>query len=289
MQAFPSVAETRQIILLQKEIPPLPLIAQRILSLPPDADVGELAALIEKAPEIAARLIGLANSAYFGWPGGVRTVYDAVYKVLGIKLVKSLVIGMALGSAFEAGKCPGFRPERYWFTAVVTAQMTQGLFPLLPFSRSCDLGNVHMNGLLHNLGIVVLAHVFPLELSGALSPAPGADVPSSTERIRSAIGVDHMTAGGWLARKWHLPRDIVCVMEHHKDPGYRGEFWPLSMLVGYCERRARHLYATGDVGSESPVEALLGIGEEAQERMRRTLEGQLEEIRSMVSLMATGE
>jgi HD-like signal output (HDOD) protein len=289
MQSLTCPAEVRRKILLQKEIPPLPLIAQRILSLAPDAEVSELARIIEQSPEIAARLIGMANAAYFGWPGGVRTIYDAIYKVLGIKLVKSLLIGMAMGDAFDVKKCRGFRPERYWFTAVVTAQLAQGLFPFLPQSMQYELENVHMDGLLHNFGIAVLAHLFPLELSRAFAGPPGDEVPPTTERIRTAMGVDQMQAGGWLARKWHLPRNIVLVMEHHKEPGYRGDFWPIVMLVAYCERGAQRLFSVGDMGREPETEALLGFGETAVDKIRRTIEGQLEELKTMVALMASGE
>lgn len=284
-----STTQIRQRILLQKEIPPLPLTARKILCMPPDAEVSELADIIEKAPEIAARLLGMANAAYFGWPGGVWTVYDAIYKVLGIKLVKSLVTGMALSEAFDVKKCRGFKPERYWFTAVVTAQLAQGLFPYLPSSLRWELDNVHMNGLLHNLGISVLAHIFPREMSRAFSLPIEEEALPTTERIRAILGVDQMQAGAWIARKWHLPRDIFCVMEHYKDPGYRGDFWSVALLVGYCERRAQRLFATGDMGHEPESEALLGIGDAAMQKMRLTIEGQLEELNAMVSLMATGE
>lgn len=289
MQTVATPAEVRQKILLQKEIPPLPLIAQRILSLSPDAEVSELAGLIEQSPEIAARLIGTANAAYFGWPGGVRTISDAIYKVLGIKLVKSLVIGLAMGNAFDIAGCRGFKPERYWFTAVVTAQLAQGLFSSLPQPMRCGLENVHMDGLLHNLGIAVLAHLFPGELSRALLRPPADRVPPTTERIRTAVGVDQMQAGGWLARKWHLPRNIVLAMEHHKDLGYRGDCWPVVLLVAYGERRAQQLCASGDMGCEPELEALLGLEEKAVDRMRLKIGGQFEELKAMVDLMAGGE
>jgi HD-like signal output (HDOD) protein len=198
-------------------------------------------------------------------------------------------MGMALSDAFDVKKCRGFKPERYWFTAVVSAQLAQGLFPYLSSSLRCELDNVHMNGLLHNLGIAVLAHTYPLEMSRALSWPVDEPVPPTTERIRTVLGVDQMQAGAWIARKWHLPRDIFCVMEQHKDPAYRGDFWSVALLVGYCERRAQRLFATGDLGHEPESEALLGIGEAALEKMRLTIEGQLEELNAMVSLMATGE
>jgi HD-like signal output (HDOD) protein len=289
MEALVSAAEVRQRILLLREIPPMPLIAQKILCMSPDADMSELADTIEKAPDIAARLLGMANAAYFGWPGGVRTIYDAIYKVLGIKLVKSFVLGLAFSEVFDIRKCRQFRPDQYWFTAMVTAQLSQALLPTLDASLREEIDNVHLNGLLHNLGITVLAHLFPSELSQAFSLPFDEETPSVTDKIRTVLGMDHAQAGGWLARKWHLPRDIVCVMEHHKEADYRGDFWPIVLQVGYAERQAVRLFTDGVVKREPEFEALLGIGEASWEKIQWSLDRQLEDLHAMASLMATGE
>jgi HD-like signal output (HDOD) protein len=289
MQAPISAAEVRQKILLLKEIPPMPFIAQKILCMSPDAEVAELAATIEQSPEIAARLLGMANAAYFGWPGGVRTVFDAIYKVLGIKLVKSIVLGIALSKVFDVKRCRGFQSDQYWFTAMVTAQFSQVLFPTLDANLRQEIDNIHLNGLLHNLGIPILAHLFPEELSLAFSRPVAVAAGSTTERIRAVLGIDQTQAAGWLSRKWHLPRDIVCVMERHKDPAYRGDFWPIVSLVGYCERLAQEVFLAGVFTREPDCEALLGIGDPAMERLCQSLEGQLEDLRSMAALMAAGE
>jgi HD-like signal output (HDOD) protein len=263
--------------------------AQRILCLPPEADLRDLSGIIEQSPALAARLLGMANAAYFAWPGGVRTVHDAIYKVLGVKLVKSLVLGMTLSDVFDAKKCRGFKLDRYWFTAIVTAQMCQNLFPFLPPFLRGELDNIHMNGLLHNLGMAVLAHLYPQELSQAFSSPPDPAETSTTERIRSVLGILQTQAGGWLARKWHLPRDIVLVMENHKEHGYRGDFWPAVLLVGYCERQSQRLYEEGVLYAEPEIESLLGLDQEVLDRMRGTVGGQLEDLLTMASLMATGE
>jgi HD-like signal output (HDOD) protein len=289
MQPSVDFSDMRERILLLKEIPPLPLVAQKILCMEPDADVDELADIIGAAPCLAARILGLANSAYFGWPGGVRTVYDAIYKVLGIKLVKSLAIGMALSSEFDVNKCKGFQPERYWFTAIVTAQLSQALFSSLDQSLRCQLDNIHMGGLLHNLGLSVLCHVFPLQLSQAFCRPVTADSGTTTCCIREAVGIDHLQAGSWLARKWHLPADIIRVMEFHKDSGYRGEYWPITVLVGYCERQSQLLFKEGIFRREQECEHLLGIDDALMVRVCDNIEGQLEDLLSMASLMATGD
>jgi HD-like signal output (HDOD) protein len=289
MRPSADFSDMRERILLLKEIPPLPLVANKILCMAPDADVDVLADTIGEAPCLAARILGLANSAYFGWPGGVRTLYDAIYKVLGIKLVKSLAIGMALSSVFDVNRCKGFRLERYWFTAIVTAQLSQSLFSSLDQSLRCRLDNIHMGGLLHNLGLSVLCHVFPQQLSRAFSRPVTAESGTTTCRIREEVGIDQMQAGSWLARKWHLPADIIRVMEFHKDTGYRREYWPLAVLVGYCERQSQLLFTEGIFRREQECENLLGIDDTLMMRVCDGIEGQLEDLLSMASLMATGD
>jgi HD-like signal output (HDOD) protein len=289
METSVNFADIRERILLLKEIPPMPLIAQKILCMSPDTDVDELADLIGKAPSIVARILGMANSAYFGWPGGVRTLYDAIYKVLGLKLVKSLALGLALSSEFDVNKCRGFQPERYWFTAIVTAQMSQALFSSLHESLRCEIDNIHMGGLLHNLGLSVLCHVFPVELSRAFNrPAESEPIPT-TCRIREAVGIDQMQAGSWLARKWHLPTDIVRIMEYHKSPDYRGDYWPLAFLVGYCERQSQLLFTEGVFRRDQECETQLCLNDAVMERICSDISGQLEDLNSMSSLIATGD
>ncbi|RQW88969.1 MAG: HDOD domain-containing protein [Geobacter sp.] len=289
MDAQVNAAEVRQRILLLREIPPMPLIAQKILCMSPDADISELAETIERAPDIAARLLGMANAAYFGWPGGVRTIYDAIHKVLGIKLVKSFVMGLAFSEVFDVKKCSGFRLDQYWFSAMVTAQISQSLLLVLDSSQRQDIDNIHLNGLLHNLGLTVLAHLFPLELSRAFSLPFDEDTPSVSDKIRTVLGMDQAQAGGWLARKWHLPRDIVCVMEQHKQMDYRGDFWPIVLLVGYAERQALRLFTNDTMSREPEFESLLGIGESALDKIQLSIDGQLDDLHTMAGLMATGE
>lgn len=59
--------------------PPLPVIAQKLMALDLDTDHGErqVLSLIDQDPQIAARIVGLANSPLFGMPKRVTSVSDA--------------------------------------------------------------------------------------------------------------------------------------------------------------------------------------------------------------------
>ena len=32
------------------------------------------------------------------------------------------------------------------------------------------------------------------------------------------LGLDHTRVGAWIAERWHLPRALCAVIEHHHDP-----------------------------------------------------------------------
>jgi len=277
----------RQKIQLLKELPPLPVMAQKILSMSNDeADIQVLADTLEKDPCLSARIIGLANAAYFGWPGGVRTMYDAIYKVLGLKMVKNLAVGLILGGLFRPEKCGTFSVERYWFNAVATAIMAQNLFPHMPPALRLGLDNIYLDGLLHDIGLPALVHLFPEEMDRVFPRRNGQDGRSLGEISRDILGIAPSQAGGLLARKWHLPEDFVCVIEYHDDPGYEGEFWTIAHLVGCCARLAGSFYGNRGFGDESGLTERLGITEASLEKVKLAAIGNLEGIREMAMLFS---
>jgi HD-like signal output (HDOD) protein len=284
-RCFDTVTEARRKILLLKELPPFPMVAQRILRISDDlVDVNELAGIIEQDPCLSARILGFANSAYFGWPGGVRTIRDAVYKVLGLKMLKNLALSLILGGMFRTEKCGNFKVEHYWFTVLTTGIMAQSLLPHISPDLGVEVDNIHLNGLLFNLGLPVLTHVFPREMSTVLAGKNTDPDGTLAERARNALGIDQYTAGGWLARKWHLPRDIVAVIEHHHDRGYRGEHWPIVLLVGYCARLAEGLFTGTAAADDRNVLQVLGMDEATADRERSALERQREVISDIAAI-----
>ncbi len=277
----------RQKIHLLKELPPLPIMAQKILSMSTeDADIAVFAATVEKDPCLSARILGLANAAYFGWPGGVRTMHDAIYKVLGLKMVKNLAVGLILGGLFRSDTCRGFSVERYWFNAVAVAIMAQKLFPHMKQELRRDLDSVYLDGLLHDLGLPVLVHLFPKEMGEVFSAQNERAGCSLNEACMDLLGIDPCRAGGLLARKWHLPEDVVCVIECREDSRYDGEFWPVALLVGYCVRLAGSLYVGEEFENESELLYRLGISEAALEKEKQAIYRNLEGIREMARLFS---
>ncbi len=221
-----------------RDLPPLDFVAQKLLGLATrdEVDLGELARTVEMDPGLAARIIGVAGSAFFGYRGTVYTVKDAIVRVLGLDMVKSLALSIALRSRFRLDRVTGFDPLRYWASAMLTAAVAQRLARGVRAPEAPDMDSAFLGGLLHNVGLLALGHMYPAQMAEVLARAAMTPETPLTDVELQIIGADHHQAAGWLACRWHLPSDIVVVLEQHRRADYRGPFWPAALLVGWSAR-----------------------------------------------------
>ena len=294
MQVTDHVSEIRTRVRSLTDLPPIPAVAQRLLVLLTNENVelDEVASTIEMDPGLSARIIGLAGSAYFGSPQPIYSVKEAIIKVLGLNMVKSLAISVAISGGFKVDQCKEFDIQRYWGGAMLTADLAQRLAGAVAAradgeSDPPDLHIAYLSGLLHDLGLLVLTHLYPAEMAKAFAAADGGQAGSLLAAERELLGVDHHETGSWLAHRWHLPNEVITVMAHHHEPEYRGEYWPVSLLAGMCARMVQRQQVDGE---EMPMEPesmeALGIPEARVERAWDACEGQRDELDEMAKLFA---
>lgn len=274
-----------------RELPPLPREAERILALLGDDDVSiaDLADAIDCSPPLAARVVGLARSAYFGRMPGVNTVSDAIIKVLGLSLVKSLATGIALGRAFDASRCPAFQPDRYWSSALLTASMARLLARRASVAGVPDGDSAYLCGLLHNLGMLAMGHLAPDALGAVLRLTAEDPNRRSIDVARELFATDHAEVGAWVAEQWQLPAQVRVSIANHHQPGYRGSDWQCALLVGVSARWARQRLS----GVETPLlepagTRQLGIDDGVLERVVAECNRRAEEVDALTRLMMSG-
>ena len=271
------------------DLPPLSPVAERLLTVlgNDEVEVGALARTIELDPGLTARVVGLARSAFFGYTGNVYTVREAIVRVLGLETVKSLALSLALSGQFHVSPTIGLDLGRYWVTALLTASSSRALASRVSVPGGPDPSAAYLAGLLHNLGLLVMVHLFEADMARVFSLAPAATDSSLAAVERTVVGVDHHRVGAWLADRWHLPREVVVVMQHHHDPTYRGLHWPCARLVGGCARLC-HWYL------DHPTEPLedahlredLGIRPDGLEALRSLISERADAIRDLAGTLA---
>ena len=152
-------------------LPPLPATAQEILTCFGDEfiDADKVTAVVEGDPGICAKLLGLANSAYFGLAEPVNTISEAISRVLGVDTVRSLVLAMAIQKSFNAKDCPEFDVERFWMQSLLAAECCKKIAFADDKAEDCDRDFAYSAGLCHNLGLMALAHVEPQRTNKVLA------------------------------------------------------------------------------------------------------------------------
>lgn len=231
-----------------QSLAPLPVVARRLLQdlERDDLSLGQLASVIEMDPGLTARIVGLANSAYFASGRPVSSVTDAVGRVLGLDLVKNLALGIVLSGPFDTRRCAGFDTEAFWFRAMGSATLAVPLAHAVDSLLEHDW--VYLGGLLHELGLLALCALCPDPMSRALSIARNEDVQENAlpMRVRAELGLTPAEAGAVLARRWRLPQPVAVVMTHCGDHEYRGEYWRNNAVAGLASAVATDLYEERD-------------------------------------------
>lgn len=207
------------------EIPPLPSTAQRIMTLRvnPDATVEQLTDVVETDPSLAAQVVSWASSSFYAAPGRIRSVEDAIVRVLGFDLVMNLSIGLALGKTFSLPKDAPERTTPYWEQAIYSAAVIEGLARMLPRDRRPESGLNYLAGLLHNFGYLVLAYIFPPYFKLICRHMEANPHVPAWLVDQHLLGVNRDQIGSWLMRYWDMPVEISTAIRHQHDPDYQGE------------------------------------------------------------------
>ena len=197
-------------------LPSLPTVVTQLINLvgDPATSARDISQLISADQALTAKILKVANSAFYGSPRKIATVQLAIV-VLGFETVKNLGLSVAVLKRFHAGKAhPLFDRQQFWEHAIgcgVAARM-------LVRKRNRKLeGEAFVAGVLHDIGKLILIEYFPDEFGESLELACD-ELLTISEAEMKVIGVTHAEIGGWLAEKWNLPESLVQAITYHHNP-----------------------------------------------------------------------
>lgn len=199
-------------------LPTLPAIALRLLQTTADDEGGarELIALLRADQSLTAKVLALASSTGAGLGRPVRTLEQAV-PLLGFSGVRSAVLAAGVFECFrstEVDADSGFDLPGFWLHALAVANAAREIAKARGV-REPHPEQAYLAGLLHDLGKVALATVFPKGYARAARRAQE-ERSDIADVERTIFGVDHTRAGRKVADQWRLPpelRDVIWL--HH--------------------------------------------------------------------------
>ncbi|MCS7208654.1 MAG: HDOD domain-containing protein [Fimbriimonadales bacterium] len=192
----------------------------------PNASPRQIGALIERDAGLASKLLKTANSAYYGAPGRIKTVSQAI-SVMGLSAVRSVVVGQAYQQMTAVrGASKRFDRLAFWQHSLATASAARVLAKLKGWR---DPEEAFLVGLLHDAGRLVMDRFLPNELDQAIQLSLERNLPL-IEAEHEVLHYTHVEVGELLAEQWNLPESMREPMRrHHEDVSF--EECPLGCIV----------------------------------------------------------
>ncbi|MFS2020962.1 HDOD domain-containing protein, partial [Massilia sp. CT11-108] len=188
-----TVVELTQVVQRLRDLPALPSIVLDLISSfgREDVDVTTLAEKMSRDQALAAKILRLANSSFYGLPAKVKTVKQAIV-VLGFDSARALAVASTVIDRFGGAGGPRVDVAHFWRHSIATALCARSLAR----QAGLDQDAAFIGGLLHDIGRLVLAISFPEQYARVIAEYEDVGLSAVERRV---LGVDHEHAGQLLA------------------------------------------------------------------------------------------
>lgn len=227
-----------------------------------DTSMNQVAALIERDPSLAVKVLRVANSAGVGAEREVANLRDAA-NLLGMRRLRGLSLAACLSNLFP--KDGQFDRPRFWRHALATAGHAKVLAGLC----NIDPDTAYIAGLVMRIGRVLMLMVEPEIVARCddLNDSPDSLIGHEIEWL----GCSHLEVSAVLAERWNFPSEIVDALVAARDPLTRLPFSALGAVL----RLSSTLADAGDL-QLAEVDTLLAKHPELMARMELSAEDLVE-------------
>lgn len=229
----------------------------------PDITPRELGAIIAQDMAMTVKVLKLVNSAFFGLRRTVENPAEAV-AFLGIDTIQTLVIANGIFDKVPVLKTRLLTIDMLWHHSLKVAQGARALAELEGLSGAQQDESL-IGGVLHDLGVLVLASNFPEAYDRVGDMVLQEQVAISTAE-QWEFGVTHGEVGAYLLGLWGLPPTLLNIVSLHHHPERSGAalFGPLAAVhVSDALSGGRHVHVLFET---APLQSAWVLGMAPPER-----------------------
>jgi HD-like signal output (HDOD) protein len=201
-----------QLIARTRNLASFPLVFEKVNEVidRPESSAEDIAAALETDQALSARLLRIANSAFYGFPSAVESVRQAVV-ILGTRQIRDLMMATLAINQFK-GIAPSLvNMSDFWRHSLATALCARAFARR---RREPNIERFFISGLLHDVGGLVLYQSEPTMAARALErhAETGELLHACEARV---FGFDHADVGAALLSAWRFPAAIQAVVGGH--------------------------------------------------------------------------
>lgn len=232
---------------MSEDLPTLPIVMTKLIDAINDdkSSAADLTKIMENDPAMSARVLKLANSAFYGLRYKVDNLKRAIV-VLGFETVRMLALSTTILDLFSVKKQLAFDPEDFWLHSLGAGKSAQ----ILSTKVKTDIvpETLFTAGLLHDIGKYCLALSLKEEYCKVVNNGKNNEVPLYKIE-KENFSITYCDVNNWLVQRWNLPETLSIPMIYHNQPESNTNKYPLETYIVYLSSeisRAENFGMAGD-------------------------------------------
>lgn len=204
-----------QIEKIDNQLPETPTIIAELNRVIDDplATSNDVARVVNQSPSLAATILKMVNSAYYGFPSKIDRISRAV-TIIGTKEISGLALGICVMQAFKDIPKQIINMQDFIRHSLACGIIARILAALNNVAQTEQL---FVSGLLHDIGKLVVYKYYSEHAKACFFQASSSDT-CVFQAENKIIGMNHPQIAKTLLKKWQLPIDLNDNIVFHHLP-----------------------------------------------------------------------
>ena len=175
-----------------------------------DSVIEDFANVISIDPSMTSRLLQIANSAIYSFPGEISTISRAI-TIIGTQAIYNMMLVDVAASAFKHFSNQAIDLKRFWRMSVFCGLASKNLAIKAGIR---DIERLFVAGLLQNFGELIVAKITP-ELAQQCEKYSAQVLPWPLQK--STLGFTYTDVSAQLLEIWQIPEKIILPIRHFNE------------------------------------------------------------------------
>lgn len=172
-----------------------------------DSAISDFADVISVDPSMTSRLLQIANSAIYHFPGEISTISRAI-TIIGTQAIYNMMLVDVAASAFKHFENQAIDLKRFWRMSVFCGLVSKNLAIKAGIR---DIERLFVAGLLQNFGELLVAKITP-EIAQRCEQYNHNNLPWALQEL--ALGFTYTDISAELLKIWQIPEKIIIPIRH---------------------------------------------------------------------------
>jgi len=175
-----------------------------------DSTIEDFANVISVDPSMTSRLLQIANSAIYSFPGEISTISRAI-TIIGTQAIYNMMLVDVAATAFKHFSNQAIDLKRFWRMSIFCGLATKNLAIK---SGVRDIERLFVAGLLQNFGELIVAKITP-EIAQQCENYSSEQLPWVLQK--QALGFTYTDISAELLKIWQIPEKIILPIRHFNE------------------------------------------------------------------------